>query len=805
MNSRHITCLLKTIEVKILIKIMRYMLLLIIVILLGFISCDVNINIDQKEHNNIIMYVNPFVGTKNMGHTFPGATTPFGMVQLSPETNIQPFFKDNQYNNDTYRYCSGYQYEDSTIFGFAHTHFSGTGHSDLGDFLVMPTSGDLQLEPGAAGNENGFFSSFSHENEYAEPGYYKVFLDKYNIEVELTTSDRVGFHQYTYPESENAHIILDLVYNIYNYKDKNVWTFVRVENDSLITGYRQTTGWARNKIIYFAMKFSKSFFSYGHKKYDAVKYNGFYRKFNEEENFPEMAGRNLRAYFNFKTEKDEKIKVKFALSSVSTRGALKNMETEIPHWDFNSVKQENQEKWNRELSKIIVEAQNQQDKETFYTALYHTMLSPIIYEDVDGQYRGLDQNIHFSDGFINYTIFSLWDTYRALHPLFNIIQPKRNNDMIKSMLAHYNQSVHKMLPIWSHYANENWCMIGYHATSVIADAVVKNVGDFDKREVLEACINTSTKSYYDGIGDYVKFNYVPENKSSYSVSKTLEYAYNDWCIAQVAENIGDEKTKNEYLKRSESYVNVYDPSIGFMRPKLSSGEWKIEFSSMDTHGQGFIEGNAWNYGLYVPHQIDKMIDLIGGKNKFSKHLDSLFTMEIDDKYIEKNEDITRDGIIGNYVHGNEPGHHIPYLYNWTNSPWKTQERVRKIMDTMYGNKADGLCGNDDAGQMSAWYIFSAMGFYPVCPGSDQYSIGSPCLNKVTIYLENRKIFSIQALELTKENVYIQSIQLNGNSYNKKYITHNDLINGGMLVLQMGPKPNKKLWSQEQDKNNSLSQ
>ena len=754
----------------------------------------------QKKHNeyiertSFIEYVNPFVGTKNMGHTFPGATTPFGMVQLSPETNIQPFFKNDNYNKDTYRYCSGYQYEDSTIFGFAHTHFSGTGHSDLGDFLVMPTVGKLELEPGTVHDQNGYFSHFSHENEHAEPGYYRVLLDKYNIKAELTTSDRVGFHQYTFPESKNAHLLLDLVYNIYNFEDKNVWTFIRVESDSLVTGYRQTTGWARNRIVYFAMKFSKPFFSYGHKKYDTTKYNGFYRKFNENENFPEMAGRNIRAYFNFTTKNNEKIKVKFALSSVSTAGALKNMETEIPNWDFNKVKLANQAKWNKELSKVFVETLTEFNKETFYTALYHTMLSPILYEDVDGRYRGLDQNIHVSDGFSNYTIFSLWDTYRALHPLFNILQPKRNNDMIKSMLAHYEQSVHKMLPIWSHYANENWCMIGYHAASVIADAVVKNVGDFNKRKALEACISTSTTAYFDGIGEYIRLHYVPEDVSNSSVSKTLEYAYDDWCIAQVAKNVGDEKIMNEYLNRSMNFVNVYDQDIGFMRPKMSNGEWRGEFNPMDTHGQGFIEGNAWNYGLYVPHDIETMIDMMGGKSRFRTHLDSLFTMEIDEKYIEKTEDITRDGIIGNYVHGNEPGHHIPYLYNWTDSPWKTQERVRMIMDTMYSNTVDGLCGNDDAGQMSAWYIFSALGFYPVCPGSDRYAIGSPSVTFARIKLENDKTLTIKTINQNKVNVYVQKVMVNGQELTRNYLLHNEIINGGEIQFYLTDNPNKTLFS-----------
>ena len=747
----------------------------------------------QKQ--DFTQFVNPLVGTKNMGHTFPGATTPFGMVQLSPETNLQPIFtEDGKYNPDTYKYCAGYQYDDNTIFGFSHTHLSGTGHSDLGDFLVMPTTGPLNLEPGNAKQpKSGYHSQYSHQNEKATAGYYSVKLDDYNIQAELTTTDRVGFHQYTFPKSEEAHIILDLIANIYLYDDKNTWTFIRVENDSLITGYKQTNGWARTKFVYFAMQFSKPFTSYGHKKYDKTKYNGFYRKFDEEHNFPEMAGRNIRAYFNFKTAENEKIKIKFALSSVSTDGALLNLKTELPHWDFNQTKKEAQEKWNKELAKIEVETTTLEQKETFYTAMYHSMLSPIIYEDIDGSYRGLDQNIHQSDGFVNHTVFSLWDTYRALHPLFNIIQPKRNNDMIKSMLAHHDQSVHHMLPIWSHYANENWCMVGYHAVSVIADAVAKNTTDVDLNYALKATTNTATVPYFDGLDYYMKLGYVPEDKSSSSVSKTLEYAYNDWCIAQIAQKANNATAYERFTKRSKNYLNVYDKSIGYMRPKLADGNWRKEFDPLDTNGQGFIEGNAWNYGLYVPHEVNKMIAMMGGKDAFSKHLDKIFSTPIEDKYIEHNEDITRDGIIGNYVHGNEPGHHIAYLYNFTNDAWKTQSRIRMILDTMYSNKEDGLCGNDDAGQMSAWYIFSSLGFYPVNPGSTEYAIGSPSVVSAVISLENGKKFTLKTVNQGPKNVYIDKIKLNGKTISNLTIEHKDIVNGSELIYYMSSKPNKK-WN-----------
>lgn len=740
---------------------------------------------------NLIRFVNPLVGTKNMGHTFPGATTPFGMVQLSPETNSPQMFIDKKYNPDVYRYCSGYQYDDQYIIGFSHTHFSGTGHSDLGDFLILPLTGKIDLDAIPKNDHNKQLkSAFNHSNEISQPGYYKVKLEDHGIVAELTSSDRVGFHQYTFPESDQSQVVLDLIHNIYQHDDKNIWVFVRVENDSTVTGYRMTTGWGRTRTVYFAMRFSKPFKTYGHKKYDEITYKGFYRRFNESENFPEMAGKNIRAYFTFNTVKDEKIKIKFALSSVSSSGALKNLEKEIPHWDFEKTKAESEAKWDQELSKIQVETIDPDDKIKFYTALYHTMLSPVLYEDIDGSFRGLDQEIHKSDGFTNYTIFSLWDTYRALHPLFNLIHPSRNNNMIKSMLTHHDQSVHKMLPVWSHYANENWCMIGYHSVSTLADAIVKGTTDIDLNRALKACVNTSTVRYFDGLDQYMNMGFVPEDKSVNSVSKTLEYAYDDWCIARIAKKAGKNDIYENYLKRSGSYKNVYDPISGYMRPRMENGQWKEEFDPLDTHGQGFIEGNALNYGLYVPHEIDTLISMMGGKDKFSKHLDMIFTTGLEQKYIEKNEDISRDGIIGAYVHGNEPGHHIPYLYNWTNEPWKTQEKVRMIIDTMYSTGPDGLCGNDDAGQMSAWYIFSVLGFYPVLPGSDQYAMGSPLVKSALLSFENGKKLQIRTIGQSSKNIYVKKAELNGKPVGRNYLLHSELTNGGELIFYMSDKPAK---------------
>lgn len=738
------------------------------------------------ELKDYAQWVNPFIGTGNMGHTFPGAVVPFGMVQLSPETsNVPMFSEEGGYNKEVYRYCAGYQYGDSTLYGFSHTHFSGTGHADLGDFRLMPTIGEVQLEPGTPVDlASGYVGTLDKNSEKASPGYYKVRIADSDIHAELTATERVGVHKYIFPEKGEANLIFDLMSNIYHHKNKNVWTFVRVENDTLVTGYRQTKGWARTRKVYFAMAFSKPIKSYGHKVFDEVVYNGFYRRFDEEHNFPEMAAKNVRAWFRFDNEESQELQVKFALSGVSSSGALANMIAEVPHWNFAQVQEQARAKWNKELGKVDVQMPTKADMETFYTALYHSFLSPVVFEDVNGNYRGLDQEVHQSEGFTNYTIFSLWDTFRALHPLFNLVQPERNNDMVKSMLAHYQQSVHPMLPIWSHYANENWCMIGYHSVSVIADAVVKGATDVDLTEALKACVTTSQIPYFDGLKEYMKLGYVPSDVTSSSVSKTLEFAYDDWCIAQLAEKAGNNALAAEYNKRAQSYLQVYDEQCGFMRPKDASGNWCAPFDPMNTHGQGFIEGNAWTYSLFVPHQVEEMIALMGGNEAFVARLDSLFTMTLSDEHIAQNEDITRDGIIGNYVHGNEPGHHIPYLYNWAGAPHKTQERVRMIMDTMYGNEIEGLCGNDDAGQMSAWYIFSALGFYPVAPGSPMYALGSPKVEHATVQLPNGKVLEIEAPNQAAEHVYVERVELNGVVLEDHQISHEQLLEGGELVFYM---------------------
>lgn len=735
-------------------------------------------------------YVNPFIGTNEMGHTYPGATVPFGMVQLSPETDTIQYSIGQGYVKDVYRYCAGYQYSDKNIVGFSHTHFSGTGHSDLGDFLVMPTTGKVQLNPGTAKHpETGYRSRFSHDTEVAKTGYYSVMLSDYNIKAELTATSRVGFHRYTFPETSQANIILDMVAGIYNYDGKVVWSSIRVENDTLITGYRQTQGWARERSMYFAMVFSKPIRNYGCRDEAKLAYSDFYRKFNTTKDFPEMSGRKLKTYFSFDTKDGEQILVKFALSPVSTEGALKNLQAEIPGWNFDLVRQQAENEWNKELSRITIEASDEK-KINFYTAMYHAFLSPTLFMDVDGMYRGLDHNNHKAAGFENYTTFSLWDTYRALHPLFTLVQQKRTSDMINSMLAHQQQSVHHILPVWSHYANDNWCMIGYHAVSVIADAYMKGITGFDPQKALNACLASATYAPNDGIGDYMKYGYVPADKSSNAASKTLEYAYDDYCISQMAAKMGKADIAAAYAKRAQAFNYTWDAGTGFMRALRSDGTFQSPFDPLSTERQGFIEGNAWNYSLYVPQDPMKLIALHGGNKKFITHLDSLFNVKLDEKHFAESEDITAAGLIGNYVHGNEPSHHVPYLYVFAGAPWKTQERIHQIVKTMYRNATDGLCGNDDCGQMSAWYIFSSIGFYPVCPGSNEYVIGSPSVDKATLNLENGKQFIVKATNLNEKNIYIQRILLNGKPLNGYILKHEDIMNGGMLELVMGAKAKK---------------
>ena len=748
-------------------------------------------------------YVNPMIGTDGMGHTFPGACVPFGGVQLSPDTENIPHNIDGKYQKGTYAYCAGYQYQDKTIVGFSHTHFSGTGHSDLGDILLMPGMGEVKLVPGTAQEpESGYRSRFSHGTEKSQPGYYEVMLEDSGVKAQLTATARVGVHKYTYPAGENPHLVLDLGHGIYNYDGKVLWSVMRVENETLVTGYRITNGWARTNYTYFAMSFSKPVREYGYKDRANVPYKGFWKRFDIEKNFPEVAGRDVAAYFCFDEADDRELVVKVALSAVSTEGAVKNLLAEAEGRSFEQLAEQARGLWNKELSVYEVEGTEDQ-KAMFYTSLYHTMINPSVYMDVDGSYRGLDHNIHKADDFVNYTVFSLWDTYRAEHPFMNIIQPERSADMVKSMIRHQQQSVHKMLPIWSHMGNENWCMSGYHSVSALSDAMVKGVfGGYD--EALKAMVETSSVPYYAGLGDYMNLGYVPLDKVSTAASTTLEYAYDDWAIYAAALKAGDQAVAEKYRRRALNYRNLYDPSIGFARPKYTDGTFKKEFDVLQTHGEGFIEGNSWNFSFHVPHDVLGLMDLMGGEKEFLRKLDELFGMHLPEEYYAANEDITAECLLGGYVHGNEPSHHVPYLYAWTSQPWKTQYWMREIMNRMYRNDIRGLSGNDDCGQMSAWYIFSAMGFYPVCPGSDQYVLGAPYLPYMKLDLPNGNVLEIKAPKVSDDNRYVKAMKIDGVRNDMMFVTHDQLMKGGVWEFDMDSKPNRKRGVAKESKPYSLT-
>ncbi len=734
-------------------------------------------------------YVDPMIGTDGMGHTFPGACVPFGLVQLSPDTENVPHNIDGKYQPETYQYCAGYRWSDETILGFSHTHLSGTGHSDLGDILIMPGTGEVRLEPGTASEPgSGYRSGYSHSTEKAVPGYYEVTLEDSGVRAQLTATQRTGVHKYTFPKGEDGHIVLDLTHGIYNYDGKVLWSVMRVENETLVTGYRITNGWARTNYTYFAISFSLPVKDYGYKD-RKVLYNGFWRRFDLEHNFPEIAGRDVTAYFKFDTASEQELVVKVALSAVSTEGALKNLKAEAEGRSFEELADAARGLWDKELSMFEIEGTEDQ-KAMFYTSLYHTMINPSVYMDVDGSYRGLDHNIHKADGFTNYTVFSLWDTYRAEHPFLNLVSPQRSADMVQSMICHQQQSVHKMLPVWSHMGNENWCMSGYHGVSVLSDAIVKGVYT-DTDSALKAMVETSTVPYYSGLGDYMKLGYVPLDKDGTAASSTLEYAYDDWTIYNAALKAGREDIAAVYRKRALNYRNIYDRDLGFARPRYSDGSFKKEFDVLQTSGEGFIEGNSWNFSFHVPFDVNGIITLMGGDEAFVGKLDRLFTMHLPEKYYEHNEDITEDCLVGGYVHGNEPSHHIPYLYAWTSQPWKTQYWLRDIMDRMYRNDIHGLGGNDDCGQMSAWYLFSVMGFYPVCPGSDQYVLGAPYLPYLKLTLPNGNVLEIKAPGVSDRNRYVRSFTIDGRKYDKLYVTHEDILKGGVWEFRMGSSPDRR--------------
>ncbi len=711
----------------------------------------------ERASTDYTQYVNPFIGTDFTGNTYPGAQAPFGMVQLSPDNGLPGWDR-----------ISGYFYPDSTIAGFSHTHLSGTGAGDLYDISFMPVT----LPYKEAEAPLGIHSKFSHDDESATAGYYRVLLKDYNIHVELTATERCGIQRYTFPEAKAAIFL--------NLKKAMNWDFtndtqVEIVDSVTIQGYRFSDGWARDQHIYFRTRFSKPFTSVQIDTTAIVKDGNH-------------IGTATIARFDFDTQKGEQIIVSTAISGVSTEGAAKNLLAEVPDDNFDKYRNLTRDNWNRQLSKIEIVSNSTDDKVNFYTALYHSMIAPTIYSDVDGTYYGPDKKTHKTDGWVNYSTFSLWDTFRAAHPLFTYTEPERANDMVKSFIAFYEQN--KRLPVWNFYGSETDMMIGYHAVPVIVDAYLKGITDVNPEKALEACIATANIDNYRGIGVYKKSGYVPYNiadsynAENWSLSKTLEYAYDDYCIAKMAEKMGKKEIADEFYKRSLNYKNLYNPATSFMQPKDDKGNFIKNFSP-DEYTPHICESNGWQYFWSVQQDIDGLIALTGGKERFAQKLDSMFTYHpsADDEL-----PIFSTGMIGQYAHGNEPSHHVIYLYNAVEQPWKTQQYAAKVMHELYQNSPAGLCGNEDCGQMSAWYVFSAMGFYPVDPVSGKYEIGTPLFPEMQMHLSNGNTFTVLAPTVSKENIYIQAVKLDGKPYSKSYITHEQIMEGATLEFEMGNTP-----------------
>ena len=730
---------------------------------------------EAPKGEDLTQFVNPLIGTSGFGNVYPGAQVPFGGIQISPDTDF-----------DDYDTAAGYKYDHPTVLGFSLTHLSGTGIPDLGDFLFMPGTGELHLTPGTHDDpDSGYRSRYSHDRETAAPNYYALDLTDYGTRAEMTAGKRAGILRFTYPQADSAWVLLDLNHTL---RHKCEWANLRMENDSTLTGYKLVNGWGPERHVYFVAVFSRPVADARIYKGDQpVIYNT-----NRFRSHRETYGENVKFALKFASAPDEQVEVRTAVSAVSVDGAKSNLR-ELDGLSFDQLRAKGVEEWNRELAKFEIEGDRQQ-KETFYTSVYHAFLHPFIFQDSDGSYRGLDKNIHKTEGWNNLTVFSLWDTYRALHPLFNLVQQPVQADIANSMLAHYDQSVEQMLPIWSFYGNETWCMIGYHAVSVLADMIVKDIPGFDVNRAYEAMVTTANNRNYDCLPDYIEKGYVPFDKEKESVSKTLEYAYDDYCIAMAAKKLGRMDDYSTFLNRSLAYQNLIDPQTGYMRGRDSKGEWRTPFSPVAYEGPGSVngwgditEGFTVQYTWYVPHDVRGHITKVG-KELYTQRLDSLFNVPLPED-IPGAHDIW--GRIGAYWHGNEPCHGVCYLYNYLGQPWKCQQRVREVVDRFYGNTPDALSGNDDCGQMSAWYIFNCMGFYPTAPSSNVYNIGSPALPKVTMHMSNGKNLEMTADNWSKENVYVKELYLNGKPHDKSYLTYDDIRNGATLRFVMSDTPNTR--------------
>ncbi|MDL2308048.1 GH92 family glycosyl hydrolase [Bacteroidales bacterium OttesenSCG-928-C03] len=723
---------------------------IILMAILLFAACSPK---QTEPDTNFTQYVNPLVGTDFHGHTYPGALVPFGMIQPSPDTRL-----------DGWDGCSGYHYSDDLVYGFTHTHLSGTGCLDYGDVLLMP----FMKEASVINTE--YASKFSHANEIAEPGYYAVTLDKNNVKVEMTASQRVALHRYTFPNTpDKKGIIVDL-----KHRDVVLESSMSYDTETQsLSGIRNSNSWNSNQQLAFSILFSHPI-----EKID------YYIDDQIVDNTTSIEGRNCKAaiYFADNTE-DIVLKVAISANTQEPLAAMKN-HTEVADFDFDKVRKEADESWNKELGKIVVESNDIEKKKVFYTALYHSFTAPYLFTDADGSYYGQDGKIHKTDGHNMYTVFSLWDTYRALHPLITLIDRKRTEDFLYTFMRHHEQG--GQLPVWELAGFETWCMIGYHSVPVVLDAYRKGIVSYDPNEMLAAMVH-SAKLNKLGRPEYAQYGYIPADMEHEDVSKTLEYAYDDWVIAQFAKEIGNEAVYNEFIERCQFYKNILDPN-GFMHSKMNGG-FEMPFNPAEVNNR-FTEGNSWQYSTYVPHDLATYIQLIGGRDIAERHFDSLFHTSMQ---LAGRDQVDVTGLIGQYAHGNEPSHHAAYLYNYIAKPWKTQELVRQIMRELYTSKPDGLCGNEDCGQMSAWYVLSSMGFYPVCPGDNQYVIGSPVFDKVTINLENGKQFVITCKDQNDKNVYIKSAKLNGKELNRSYLTFDDIKDGGQLDFVMSAQPNTKLW------------
>lgn len=720
------------------------------------------------QQTDVARYVDPYIGTGGHGHVFLGAHLPFGAVQIGP-TNLS---KD-------WDWCSGYHYSDSVLTGFSQLHLSGTGIGDLGDVLIMPYTGKLKVTPETIKDPmKGYATLYSHKDEIVQPGYYSINLRAYTVKAEMTASERVAFHKYTFPQSDESHIALDLIQGIAG--DRAVKASIQKIDATTYTGSRFSSGWANDQRVYFAIKLSQPAESF------QLYNNGIAVTGNQ------LEAEKVSAIFNFKTKSNEAILLKVGISAVSEKNALENITAEIPQWNFEQITARAYEAWNKELGSVVVKSKNIHDLRTFYTALYHSFTAPALFNDHNGDYLGVDKKVHTNPGFQNYSVLSLWDTYRAAHPLYTLVQPGRVTDMIKTMLTMYQQQ--GKLPIWSLVGNETDCMVGYSAVPVIGDAIFKGFQGIDANLAFEAMKASSMRDDY-GMKYVKERGYIPADKERESVSKALEYAISDWCIAQLAQKLGKQSEFTYYSERAKAYRKYFDPETKFLRPRMSDGFFKKPFNPTKVEGD-YTEGNAWQYAWLVPQDVEGLIQLLGGEEIFLKRLDSLFLVK---EELGADAPVDMSGLIGQYVHGNEPSHHITYLYAYAGQQWKTAEKVHEILRNFYNDGPDGLIGNEDCGQMSAWYVLSSIGFYPVNPAGGSFIFGSPLFDDVTINLPKGKKFNLKVVNPGEKNIYIQSVKLNGKAYTQSYITYKEIMSGGKLEFTLSDKPNKRFGFEAKDR------